>query len=432
MKLLKILFLLCVTILTLAACNPATNWNQYLGPNRNATVFGAGIARVWPAEGPGELWSFNLGEGYGGAAIFEGEVFVLDREKGEADILRCIDLDTGEEKWSFRSEASGELSFPGSRAVPTVDEDYIWSVGPHGDFYCVDKATHTLVWHRQIMEEFGGKPTQWGVSQSPLIYKDLVIVAPEGDKAGVVAFNKHSGELAWKSRALSGYSYHVSPTLANFGGVDQVIMISPYQRDDSTKVNEVVGFDANSGEVLWTYKGLKSFATITPPTVIDEKRLFLTDNSYNGAYGPVSVMIEVTREGEEFKVKELFLTEEAGSKMHPPVVFEDHLYLNSTGRPNQMVCLTMDGELRWKEKEGPGFEMGGMILVDGLIINQNGKNGDIHLIQPSSSGYKELGKVSFFTEGKNQAWAPLAFADGKLIVRDMEKMVCVDLGNLSD
>ncbi|MCP4311962.1 MAG: PQQ-like beta-propeller repeat protein [Bacteroidetes bacterium] len=431
MRLLIFVSLACVILLTLVACNSAENWNQYLGPDRNASLTGAGIARVWPEGGPAELWSFNLGEGYGGAAIFEGEVFVLDREKGEADIMRCIDLNTGEEKWSHRYQAKGEISFPGSRAVPTVDENYIWSVGPQGDFYCFDKAKRAPVWHHQIVDEFGGKPTQWGVSQSPLIYKDLVIVAPEGDQAGVVAFGKHNGELVWKSRALSGYSYHVSLTLANFGGVDQVIMISPYQRDDSTKVNEVVGFDAKSGEALWTYTGLKSFATITPATVIDEKRLFFTDCSYNGVYGPVSILIEVTREGEEFKVKELFLTEEAGCKMHPPIVFEDHLYLNSTGRPNQMVCMTMEGELCWKEKEAPGFEMGGMIMVDGLIINQNGKNGDIHLIQPSRLGYEELGKASFFSPGKNQAWAPLAFSNGKLIVRNLEKMVCVDLVNPS-
>ena len=138
-------------------------------------------------------------------------------------------------------------------------------------------------------------------------------------------------------------------------------------------------------------------------------------------------MLEIRRIGEEFKVKELFLTEEAGSKIHPAIFFDDHLYLNSTGRPNQMVCLTKTGELCWEEKEAPGFELGGMILVDDLIISQNGKNGDIHLIQPSPDGYKELGKFSFFGAEKNQAWAPMAFSDGKLIARDLEKMVCVDL-----
>ncbi len=81
----------------------------------------------------------------------------------------------------------------------------------------------------------------------------------------------------------------------------------------------------------------------------------------------------------------------------------------------------------WEKASAPGFELGALILVNGLIINQNGKNGDIYLIEPSPDGYKELGKASFFNSKKSQAWAPLAFSQGFLIVRDMEKMVCIDL-----
>jgi hypothetical protein len=92
-----------------------------------------------------------------------------------------------------------------------------------------------------------------------------------------------------------------------------------------------------------------------------------------------------------------------------------------------MQCLNLDGELLWDESSAPGFEMGAMILVNGLIINQNGKNGDIYLIEPSPEGYKELGKASFFSSKKSQAWSPPAFSQGFLIVRDLEKMVCVDL-----
>jgi hypothetical protein len=87
----------------------------------------------------------------------------------------------------------------------------------------------------------------------------------------------------------------------------------------------------------------------------------------------------------------------------------------------------MEGEVVWEKASAPGFEMGAMILVNGLIINQNGKNGDIHLIEPSPEGYKELGKASFFDSKNSQAWAPLAFSQGKLIIRDLEKMVCLDL-----
>ncbi len=421
--------LLFIFILSFQSCMQETNWNQYLGPNRNAIASGENILRSWGEDGPKELWSFPLGEGYGGVSIFDGEVFILDRKKGEKDILRCIDLDSGDEIWNYSYDAIGELPYPGSRAVPTVEKKYIWSVGPYGDLYCINKKTHQPVWNINLVEEFEGKYTNWGFSQSPIIYGDLVIVAPHGKKAGVTAFNKLSGELVWKSRALTGINFHASPTLANYGGLDQVIMISSYDRKDSTVFNEVVSFEANTGKELWEYEGLYSYGNITPPTVIDDKRLLLTDCSYNGNYDPVSIMLEITDEGGDFIVKELFFTEEAGSKMHPAVLFEDHLYLNHTKKPDHMKCLTLDGEVVWGRESAPGFDLGALILIDGLIINQNGNNGDIHLIEPSPEGYKELGKASFFDSKKSQAWAPLAFSKGKLIIRDLEKMVCVDLQN---
>jgi outer membrane protein assembly factor BamB len=427
MKNIKVVILLILSLGMFQSCTQPANWSQYLGPQRNAIISATEILKEWPESGPKELWSFPLGEGYGGAAIFDDEVFILDRTKGESDILRCIDLNSGEEKWNYSYDAKGEISFPGSRTVPTVDKNHIWSVGPHGDMYCIDKTTHEPIWSHNFLKDFNRELTTWGVSQSPLIYEDLVIVAPQGDKAGVVAYNKISGELVWKTRPLAGHPFHASPTLANFGGVDQVIVLSPYDRRDSTKTNEVVAFDASSGEELWKYTGLKSFATITPAVVLDDQRLVLTDCSFDGGYDPVTILLEVTKPGEDFLVNELFLTEEAGCKMHPPILHENHLYLNSTGNPNQMVCMTMEGKLVWEKASAPGFEMGALILVGDMIINQNGKNGDIHLIDPSPEGFKETGKASLFSSGKSQAWAPLAFSHGKLIVRDLEKMVCVEL-----
>lgn len=424
--------LLLLAAILIQSCKPPANWNQYLGPDRNATVQEADILRSWGEKGPKELWSFELGEGYGGASVYDNEVFVLDREKGVQDILRCIDINTGRELWSYAYAAEGELSFPGSRAVPTVDNDYIWSVGPQGDFHCFDKLTHEPIWQHQLKEKYDTELSHWGYSQSPLIYNDLVIVAPHGKKAGVAAFNKLTGEVVWETRPLTGRSYHVSPTLANYGGIDQVIMISPYDRSDSTKMHEVLAFDSNTGEELWKYSGLKSHSTITPATIVDEKRMLLTDCSYNDKYAPVSIMLEITQDNGEFILKEIFFTEEAGCKMHPPVIFEDHIYINNTGRPNNMQCMSMDGETRWEYDSTANFEMGALVLIGDLIINQNGRNGDIHLIEPSPEGYKELGKASFFDSKKSQAWAPIAYYDGKIIIRDMEKMVCVDLRELAE
>ena len=423
----KNLLSLILLVFVLSGCQQKSNWNQYLGPNRNAISEEKGILRSWPEEGPDKLWEMKLGPGYGGASIFGDEVFLLDRVDEKEDVLRCIDLNTGEEKWKFSYKAEGEIPYPGSRIVPHVDNDFVWCVGPHGDFYCISKETHEPIWYHNLKEEFDAPMPNWGFSQSPIIYNDLVIVAPQGKNAGVAAFNKLSGELVWKSRPFTGMSFHASPTPGTLGGVDQVIMISPYNRRDSTQLHEVVSFDIKTGEELWKYEGLKSFATITPATVIDDKHLVFTDCSYNGNYNPVTILLEINKKGDGFEVDEIFKTEEVGCKMHPPILFENHLYLNNSGRPNEMTCLTMDGNVLWEKNSAQNFEMGGMILVDGLIINQNGKNGDIHLIEPSPEGYKELGKASFFNSEKSQAWAPLAFAQGKLIVRDMEKMVCLNL-----
>lgn len=426
----KFAWLICLSLLVWSCQQSGKNWNQYLGPDRNATITDAGIAKTWPEDGPKKVWEISLGSGYGGASTYGDEVFLLDREVGKKDILRCLDLNTGNEKWRFEYEAEGEIPYPGSRAVPTVSDKYVWSVGPHGHLYCVDKKTHQGIWSVNLLEKYGGELDRWGFSISPVIYEDLVIVSPQGS-SGLAAFNKLTGETVWETRSFPGRRFHVSPTLASYAGVDQVIMVSSTNKGDGNSTDEVVSFEAASGKELWKYEGLNSFASIAPVTIVDESRLLLSECAYNDKYDPVTVMLEISKEGEKFQFKELFFNTEAGSKMHPPVILGDYFYLNNTARPNlQMTCMSLDGKVMWEKGESPNFELGGLILIDGLIINQNGKNGDIHLIQPTPDGYKELGKASFFNSKKSQAWAPLAFADGKLLVRDMEKLVCVDLVNV--
>lgn len=369
----------------------------------------------------------KLGPGYGGASIYGNEVFILDREQGKSDILRCLELETGAEKWNYSYDALGELPYPGSRAVPTVDENYVWCVGPLGHFNCIDKKTHQSVWSHNLLEKYGGELQMWGFSLSPIVYGDVVVVAPQGEKAGVVAFNKLSGDVVWESRRLTGQRFHVSPVLGKYGGIDQVIMISSCVKGDEFSTDEVVAFEVNTGRELWRYEGLNSFACIAPPAVIDENRLLLTSCAYKDNYDPVSILLEISSEGENFQLKEVFRNEDAGCKIHPGLIVNNHVYVNNNGRPNEMVCMDMNGKRVWEKGSGGNFEMGSMILVNGLIINQNGKNGDIHLIEPTPEGYKELGKASFFDSDKSQAWSPMAFSDGKLLVRDMEKIVCVDL-----
>ena len=158
------------------------DWPQFLGPDRNAAVENAPVAKSWPDGGPKRLWTLSLGEGFGGASIHGAEVFVLDRIEEETDVMRCLDLDSGEEKWCVAYAAPGKNTYPGSRSVPSVDEEHVWSVGAFGHLSCINRSTHEIDWITNIIEEFDVDMPMFGIAQSPLIYEDLVIVAPQGKK----------------------------------------------------------------------------------------------------------------------------------------------------------------------------------------------------------------------------------------------------------
>ena len=131
------------------------DWPQYAGPNRNAVSEEKGLLRSWPESGPAVLWTLPLGEGFGGPAIRDSQVFILDRtgaDKSATDVLRCLELATGKELWSYSYAAPGKTGFNGSRAVPAVTEKYVYSVGPFGHFICLDRATHKVLWETNIIE----------------------------------------------------------------------------------------------------------------------------------------------------------------------------------------------------------------------------------------------------------------------------------------
>ncbi|MGB4291349.1 MAG: PQQ-binding-like beta-propeller repeat protein, partial [Bacteroidales bacterium] len=182
----------------------AQDWPQIFGPNRNNISPQKGLLRLWPEKGPQVLWSVDVNPGYGGPVVKDGKVYLLDRVEDQKDVMRCFDFTTGKELWKYEYDAPGRVDHPGSRSVPTADGNYVYSVGHNGDLYCFDVNTHKPVWHKNIMKDFGGeKLPVWAITQSPLIYGDLLIVSYSKDPyAGVVAYNKRNGNLVWQTDAI--------------------------------------------------------------------------------------------------------------------------------------------------------------------------------------------------------------------------------------
>ena len=415
----KCKIMLMAVILTITACMSLADWPQYLGPDRNAISPEKGLLRSWPEAGPQVLWTVSLGEGYGGAAISQGQVYVLDRIGNEKDVLRCLDLLTGKEQWSFDYEAQGRVQHPGSRSTPTIDGNYIYTCGSFGDLYCFDKNTHKPVWHKNVWKDFqeGGVPS-WAISQNPLIYADTVIAASQTRKAGVVAYDKLTGQVKWASPALVGGVGYVSPKIVKIDGNDNLVMITAGRRGGGG--GAVIGMDPKDGKQLWIYKGWSCQIPIPNVTEIGDGRLFVT-----GGYRAGSAMIKVEKTGDSYAVTEVYKTDDFGTHVHPAILYKGYLYGHCTTntRRDGMVCMSVDGKLMWKTGRSPVFDKGGFILADGLILSVDGRVGILYLIEPDPAGYKELAKAKLL--GTSECWGPLALDDGKLLIRDQKQMKCV-------
>ena len=394
------------------------DWWQFQGPDRDGISPEKGLMRSWPEGGPRELWSFPLGEGYGGPAVRDGEVYILDRVGEKQDVLRCLDLMTGAERWNYAYDAPGSVGHAGSRTPPTVSETHVFSVGMLGDFLCIDRKTHEPLWRKNILTDYGSELPSWGVSQAPTLWRDLVIVAPQAGDAFVAAFRQETGEPVWQSPGLGQVGY-VTPVVTTLAGVEQVVMLAAY--------GQTAGISLEDGHILWSYAGYQCQIPIPYPTPLPGDRLFIT-----GGYDAGSAMIQIKRDGHVFEVTELFKTDECGSQIHQPLFYDGHLYVNSNtnSRTDGMLCMTPGGQLRWRTRDSrdlPQFERGNLLLADSMIIALDGKTGILHLIDPSPEGFRELARAKIFSG--NKMWSPMALSQGRLLLRDQETMKCLDLKN---
>ncbi len=418
----------------------AQDWPQYLGPYRNSTSPQQGILRTWPANGPEVLWTASVGIGFGGPVIKDGKVYILDRDDKVGDMMRCFDFTNGKELWSFGYDAPGSVMFPGSRSVPVVDGNYVYSCGPYGDLYCMDINTHKPVWNKNIWTDFGGGqiPT-WAITQCPLVYGDLLIVASQAPQAGVVAYDKLTGDVKWVTPSLGPVGY-VSPAIVKVGGEDHVVMVTASQGGGRGRVGSggrVVGMNPLNGDILWDYTNWQ--CSIPVPSAYDagEDKVMIV-----GGYEAGAAMLKVEKKTDgSYTVTELYKNVDFGDHTKPPILVNGYFYAqySTNERKDGLVCMSMDGQVMWKTGTSPAFDKGSMILADGLIIATDGAT-KLYLIEPDPSGFKPVASAVLLAEGGTgsendpmasrvggaiQNWAPLALSDGRLLIRDQGRLMCV-------
>ena len=401
----------------MAACASLAHggeWPRFLGPAGTGVVEeGETIARAWPAGGPKELWSITVGQGYGGASIAGGKVYLLDRRDNKQDIFRVLDLKTGQSVWEYSYDTLPlKASHPGSRGTPTVDGDRVYTVGLMGQVHCFDVPAKKVVWHKSLYDDFGADRVPWGFAQSPLVFGDMVVLAAPSKATGVIALDKTTGETRWKSKSFGGCDTYTSPMLVTLAGHEQVV---------NWHRGALAGIDPRDGELLWTHLW-RTNRPVPQPVAIGDGRLFLTIG-----YGGGCAMIRVARSDDgTWSASEIFQDTRSGSRVPPALFYQGHIYTNSDDNRRGLQCLDANGDVKWETVNKPKFGQGSMIIADGVIFIVNDETGELVMAEASPNGYKELARAKVL--GGREIWAPLALSNGHLVLRDMSQMKCVFVG----
>ena len=411
--------------------NPALRGTVTAGPGTASTLTGAwprfrgadlsnisrepvSLARQWSSGGPRKLWTIEVGEGYAGPAILDGRIFLMDYDRvKKQDALRCLSLDDGREIWRFAYPMNVKRNHGMSRTVPAVTPDCVVAMGPKCHVVCVETANGRLRWALDLVKDFGAEVPQWYAGQCPLIVEPHVILAPGGPEALLIAVELETGKEVWRSPNPRGWKMsHSSIVPVAFPGRPLLVYCA---------AGGVAAVDAADGKPVWETDAWKiSFATVPCPVDLGGGRIFLT-----GGYNAGSMLIQLKAEQGSIRSEIVYRLKPDmfGATQHSPVYYEGHLF--GTRADGRFVCLDpADGRVVWTSEAGSDFGLGSFMLADGLCFVLN-DSGGLSLIQADPAAFKSLATAQIL-DGP-ESWGPLALVGGRLIARDLNEMVCLDV-----
>lgn len=388
-------------------------WPHFRGPNRDGvSPENTPLARSWPASGPRPIWAVPLGEGYAGAAVHAGRAYVMDYDQpAQSDALRCFSLANGAELWRRSYPVVVKRNHGMSRTVPAIADGLVVTLGPKCHLMCCDARTGEVKWLHDLVAEFGVTVPEWYAGECPVIDNKRVIVGT-GGSALVMAFELATGKVVWKSPNPGQWLMtHSSILPVQFGGKRMYIYCGS---------GGVAAVSADKGELLWqTDRWTINTATVPTPLDIGGGKLFLS-----GGYEAGAMMLQMAQAGGKFSVAEIYRLKPSvfGSDQQTPVLYKGYIYGVVPG--GQLTCISLDGKTMWQSGATNRFGLGPYAIAGGILYVMDDK-GQLSAVEATEKGFKPLA-VARVLEGPD-AWGPFAIAGGRLLARDLTRLVCLDI-----
>jgi outer membrane protein assembly factor BamB len=382
---------------------PSASWPGFRGADRDG-VFREPIRLTW--EGLAPMWKKPIGGGRASFAVAEGRAFTIEQRK-QQEVVAAYDVMTGRELWTSAWQArfsqwmgGGE----GPRATPSWADGHVFALGAKGELRCLDAATGRLIWRTNILQDAGAKNLRWGMAASPLISGDAVIVLPGGSAGrSVAAYDRRTGKRLWT--ALDDRTAYASPIEVTLLGVRQFVIVT---------ARRLVGLSVDRHDVLWEFPWSTDHdASAAQPIVIGDHRVF-----YSSGYGTGAVVLELTKDGDRFSVREVWRNIRMKNRQSSSVLHDGFIYGLDEGI---LACLDAEtGAVKWK-----GGRYGhGQLLLAGSHLVVITEDGDLVLVAATPERLQEVARVPAL---EGQTWNVPAFAGGILLVRNTEEMAAFDL-----
>ncbi|HVM48574.1 MAG TPA: PQQ-binding-like beta-propeller repeat protein [Candidatus Acidoferrum sp.] len=395
-----------------AALAAPADWPQFRGPSRDDISPDTGLLKQLPAGGPPLVWkATGLGAGYSMVSIVGSRIYTIGEN---SDVSRVVALNAADGKpvWTARlgkAGAPGMPAFEGPRSTPTVSGDVLVALGQWGDLVCLDAGTGKELWRKDYIKDFGGKRPSWGFAESPIIDGDRVVITPGGADGAIVALDKKTGAVLWRSRGFTDAPQYSSLIVEEIGGVRQYIQLT---------AASVVGVGAADGKVLWRAPRPGRVAVIPTP-IYSDGCVYV-----NSSYGVGCNLFKISAANGKFTAEEVYANKVMANHHGGVIKVGDCVYGYSEGKG--WTCQDFKtGEAKWEEKEKLG--KGSIAYADGHFVLRTEDKGTVALIEASPEGYHEHGRFEQPDRSKAKAWPHPVVYGGRLYLRDQDVLLCYNL-----
>jgi len=398
----------------------AADWPQWRGPLRDGVSRETGLLHQWPEGGPKLLWQVkDIGLGYSTPAVVGGRLYLLGNEGMDDEFVEALDVNDGKRAWSTRLGKVGPNQgppYPGARSTPTVDGQRLYALGSDGDLACLETATGTLVWQKNLRSDFGGTPGTWAYSESPLVDGDVLVCTPGGAEATLVALDKQTGEVIWKSAmADADQAAYASVIVVEAAGVKQYVQFLQ---------KGVVGVDAKTGTFLWRYDATAKGSPANIPTPVAHE-----GQVYSGTGRGGGGLVKLRADNGQFTAEQVYFDKGLPTAIGGAVLLDGFLY-GTNGQA--LICAEFaSGKVQWQDR---CIGTGAVCYADGCLYI-HGENGDVALVAAKPDAYQELGRFTPPDQpdrGRSKAWAYPVVSGGRLFVRDLGTLWCYEVGETAN